>query len=117
MDLLLAAVILSIIAVAVTLSSVTISRTSESIFASSIASQLANDKLEELALIDPKLLDATYSTMELEVKSQGHTFQRQVVVMVNSDGSRHVEITVKPTRVPRAVTIRLSHSFALWGSQ
>ena len=117
LDLMLTATILSLLAVAVTLSSITASRTSNSILRSSVAFQLAQSKLEELAAISPQSLDNSYDVIELSIKSQGHEFSRQVDITVNADGSRDAVVTVRSLRSDSAPVVQLAHTFALWGAQ
>jgi len=80
------------------------------------AMQLANDRLESLALVDPSTLDVDDSLTE-QLRVGAHRFVRTTSVSVRPSGVRRCAVTVQPQQARLNFKIELSNSFALWGSQ
>lgn len=78
------------------------------------ALQLALEKMEQLAAIDPSTLTAAESGTEaLTVDSIA--FSRVTTVTVNADTSRTVQVQVTSTEQGGG-NVSLSNTFALWGN-
>ena len=82
---------------------------------SSLASQLALDKIEMLATVDPTTLTAANNSTEPSVNRNGVTFSRSTVITVNSDGSRTATVTVLPLSGTGG-RATFTTTFAQWGT-
>jgi len=102
-------------AVAVTLGSVTISRSAGIILRKTIAVQLASTKLEEISSINPSSLNDTYDSLELGLYVEGNEFSRTVNITVNADGSRTAEVSVS-SQSGSIEPVTLDQTFTSWGS-
>lgn len=66
-------------------------------FRSSLASQLALDKLELLATVNPDTLTTANNSTETNLKRDSVTFTRTTTITVNADNSRTVSVSVSST--------------------
>ncbi len=82
---------------------------------SSLASQLALDKIEALAATNPALLNAS-TTTESDVMRDNVRFNRVTRVIVNSNGSRSVTVTVTATNAGSGGKAVLSSTFPEWSN-
>ena len=116
MELLVAVVLGSILAMQILHSAITSSKTVNSAKRDSVASQLALEKLEELSLINPELLNDDYDETE-SLYENGIPYTRATDITINPDRSRQVDIDVSATNNIRGGTSSLSIAFHLWGSR
>lgn len=82
----------------------------------SIATQLAEEKLEEYAATDPSLLTAASGLAEPYVTSGNVVYSRVSTVTVNADASRTVTVVVTPRRIGVGTAVSLQATLALWGN-
>ncbi|WKZ56850.1 MAG: prepilin-type N-terminal cleavage/methylation domain-containing protein [Bdellovibrionota bacterium] len=81
----------------------------------SIAMQLASERLEELAAVDPQSLDETDNSAEADMLVDNITFSRTTTVVVNDDQSRTVTVTVAGSVAELGGGVTLSATYPLWG--
>lgn len=113
-EVLVAATLLAVVGVGITKSSITITQQNNRTVYRSQAIELATDKLEELATVNPELLsDDLDGTQSLT--HEGHSFTRIVDVTIKSNRARHVLVTVRSNAPGVSVEVALENSFALWG--
>jgi type II secretory pathway pseudopilin PulG len=79
------------------------------------ALQLANEKMEAVALTNPELLDDSAPQTEVVVK-EGVSFLRTTTVSIMPSRSRRVTIMVETVNASdRGGSAELESSFSLWG--
>lgn len=79
------------------------------------ALQLANEKMEAVALTNPELLDDSAPQTEVVVK-EGVSFLRTTTVTIMPSRSRRVNIMVETVNASdRGGNAELESSFSLWG--
>ena len=81
-----------------------------------VANQLAFEKMEELASLDPQVLDNSYNTSEVVVRNKAE-YSRVVSVVVEADRVRTVRVLVKAVNYDRGGRAEISSSFALRGKR
>jgi Tfp pilus assembly protein PilV len=83
-------------------------------YRTSLASQIALERLELLAQRDPSTLVESESESATQVVHSGLTFYRSTLISINTDGSRTVSVTVNSPSGTQGKAA-LSTTFALWG--
>lgn len=114
MEVLVAATLLAVVGVSITKSSITITQQNNRTVYRSQAIELATDKLEELATMNPELLSDDLDASE-SLTHEGHSFTRTVNVTIKSNRARHALVTVRSNAPGVDVEVVLENSFALWG--
>ncbi len=117
LETLVAVTFLAVAALAVLSSTTTALRLTKRSIRNSVASQLATQKMEELAGVDPALLSSANSSIESAVVFNNMTFQRQTTVSVNSNGSRTINVAVQNVDAARGGRANLTNVFPVWGNQ
>lgn len=78
--------------------------------------QLALEKLETYAAIDPATLSSANNTTE-EISREQLSFSRTSSITVNTDSSRTIEVAVSDLGSVDQGQATIRGTFALWGSQ
>jgi Tfp pilus assembly protein PilV len=114
-EVLVAMSLLAISGLAVTQSTIRAYATLNQSYRTSVASQIALDKIESLAQQDPSTIQTTSNESHSAVTQTGLQFFRTTTVTVNADGSRTVLVTVtSPSGSPG--TASLTTTLPLWGN-
>jgi Tfp pilus assembly protein PilV len=114
-EVLVAMSLLAISGLAVTQSTIRAFGTLNQSYRTSVASQIALDKIENLAQQDPSTIQSTSNETNSSVTQSGLQFLRSTRVTVNSDGSRTIIVSVtSPTGSPG--TASLTTTLPLWGN-
>lgn len=82
-----------------------------------VANQLAVEKLEEFAGIDPINISTADNSTETNLQRKNTTFSRVVQVSINSDQSRTVLVTVTGNLSILNVNQSVSSTFSVWGNK
>lgn len=109
-DLLAAVSLLAIILVAVNVNAVMTYTAFGKLTREAISLELAQDKLEQLAAIDPTALDDSFDSLEMGLMVEGMEFLRQVDVTVGPNAIRTVQVRVQAVggRMPVETIIETS---------
>lgn len=116
MEILVAMVLLSLVALGMTLNlstSLRIGKITEAHFAASV---LASGHLEELSAIDAADLDSSYNEVDTVVTfpNLSMDFLRDTTVVINPDDSRTVTVTVDSAHDGLPTSVTFSTTLALW---
>ena len=116
MEILVAIILLSVVALGMTLNlstSLRIGKITEAHFA---ASTLASGHLEELSAVDTANLDASYNEVDTVVTfpNLAFDFYRTTTVVINADNSRTVSVSVNSGNAALPTTVTFSTTLALW---
>ena len=115
-EVLVALVILSIVGLAAARNSIMSMVVLKRSIRTSVATQLAIEKLEELGSIDPVSLDSTDNSNETNLLVDKMQFTRTATITVNADGSRSVSVVVTISDAQLGGTHTASSRFPLWGN-
>lgn len=85
-------------------------------YRSSLCNQIALDRIEEFAAVDPTTLDDTDDSIST-VTRDGLSFRRTVNVTVNADSSRQINVDVISLSSKFEGRAQLSTTYPVWGSQ
>jgi Tfp pilus assembly protein PilV len=113
-EVLVAATLLAVVGVSITQSSIMITQQNNRTVYRSQAIELATDKLEELATINPELLSDDLDESQT-LTHEGHSFTRIVNITIRSNRARHALVTVRSDAPGIDVEVVIENSFALWG--
>lgn len=108
--------ILSVVALNITYSSILSYKITKRNIRNSIASQLAHERMEDLAAVSPANLGDTYDETESDLEVENISFTRVTEVTVNADNSRSVTVTVTANAEELGGAAEVSNTFALWGT-
>ncbi|RME58023.1 MAG: hypothetical protein D6780_07480 [Candidatus Dadabacteria bacterium] len=79
----------------------------------SYATQIALEKIEEIAAVDPLTLNDGDSWEET-VERDGRQFQRIATISVNDDSSRTITVSVSPLNSTIGGTITMNNTYSPW---
>jgi len=115
-EIMMSILILAVISLAVSSNLIAALRTAKFTQVNHAASSLAISKVEELAAIDTLNLDASYNATETSVAWPDFNinFTRTVVVTVNADESRTIDVTVVSNADKVPTTVEFTTTFAMW---
>jgi prepilin-type N-terminal cleavage/methylation domain-containing protein len=114
-EVLVAISILAISGLAVTQSTIRSFATLNQSYRTSVASQIALDKIESFAQQDPSTIQTSSNESNNSVTHSGLQFLRSTSVAVNSDGSRTITVSVASQNGwPGSAS--LSTTLPLWGN-
>lgn len=111
-----AVTIMSFIGLAVLQSSLVGIRTNNKNMLSALATELAQDTLENYSCSDPESFSDGTSTTD-EVSFHGKRFTRTVSISINSDRSREVDVKIESLGGLINVVFEASNSYPLWGQR
>lgn len=117
MDALVAIIISAIVALGVTQSALIAYRYSHQAEARAVARELAVERLEEYAAVDPESFTDGNQIIETGLSRSGITFTRTTDFSIESDRARLVVVTLVTTRTKIPVTVEISRAFTLWGER
>ena len=117
LEVLAAIVLLSIVGLNVTYGTIISLRMLKRSMRTSLATELAAQRMEELAALDPSTLNDSYDLVETGLISDNVSFSRTTEVTVNSDKSVTVDISVVGEHSTLGGRAALSNTFAYWGKQ
>lgn len=115
-EVLVALVLLSVVPLGLTYSSILSYKVIHRNQRHSVASQLALDRMEDLAATNPANLNDTFDETENNVVVDGASFTRITEVTLNADNSRTVLVTVTGNEASLGGRATVSSTFALWGT-
>ena len=115
-EILAALSLLSFASLGILHSSLTSHKTVHRAIRHTVANQLAFEKMEELASLDPQLLNSTYNLSEYVVRNKAK-YKRVVDVVIEPDRVRTVSINVVAVNSDRGGQAEISSSFALRGKR
>lgn len=115
-EVLVSIVILSIVGLATARSSITAMSSLQRSQRNTLAYQLAMTKLESMISIDPTGLDSGDNSTESSIIAEGAEFTRTVAIVVNTDQSRQITVSVAPKDLSLGGVSTISHTVSLWGN-
>lgn len=114
-EVLVAISLLAISGLAVAQSTIRSFATLSQSYRTSVASQIALDKIESLAQLDPSTIQTTSNESKTSITQSGLLFYRSTSITINSDGSRTILVSVtSPTGLSGKST--LTSTLPLWGN-
>jgi len=116
MEALVGMVLLAIIGLAITGSTIFFIKMRHKAMADALATQLALEKLEEFAAIDPANYSSGQSWSET-VSRSGRNFTRESRVTVNSDDSRTFVVNISAEKITIGGEISMSNTYTPWAMQ
>lgn len=116
MEVLAAIVLLSIVPLGLTYSTILSYKTIHRNERHSLASQLALDRMEDLAAMNPANLSNALDEVENNLIVENASFTRVTDVTLNPDNSRTVTVTVTGNDPSLGGRATVTSTFALWGT-
>ncbi len=113
LEVLVSVAILSIVGLGISQSSIGMLRARTVTLNKQVSTQLATEKLEQYAALDPLTLSAENSNSE-SLSHAGKSFLRSSTITVNSNGSRTVTVSVRPADASQSGSANLSGTFTSW---
>lgn len=80
-----------------------------------VAQELAVQKMEELAAMNPSSLSSANSVTESNVTYKNISYTRTTSISVNADNSRSITVTVNGNNSSLGGSASISTTYALWG--